>query len=405
MLHKMIPRFKPYFGWDEFRAAWAWGRPAVEEFEQKFARALQSKYALAFPYGRSGLYALLKARGIEGAEVIMPAYTCVVVPNAVLASGNIPRFVDISLADYNLDLDLLENAITDKTRAIISTSLFGYPGNARRLSEMIKRTGREILVFQDCAHSFGAAFEGKPVANEGDAAIFGLGINKMITSILGGMVTTNDESIYQSLREYRESRFSPGGFRKRLTRLIYLSLAFIALNDSLYRLVDFLEEKTSWLDFFTSDYDENEITMPRDYLARMVDLEARVGIEQLNKYPEILRRKEEMARYYDRHLQPIRDKVVLPPLMAGATYSHYVVRVPDRIKTIEAMYRKGIQLGWLIEYSVPEIPVYRQYKTGSYPNAYLCSQNTINLPLYPGLKKRDLDYIIKTFTEFFVCNS
>jgi dTDP-4-amino-4,6-dideoxygalactose transaminase len=400
----MIPRYKPYLGWEEFRAALAWGRPAVEEFEKKFARALQAKYALAFPYGRSGLYALLKSRGIEGAEVIIPAYTCVVVPHAVVASGNIPRFVDISLSDYNLDLDLLENAITDKTRVIIPTNLFGYPGNPRRLFEIINRTGREILVFQDCAHSLGATCQGKPVGNEGDAAIFGLGINKMITSVLGGMVTTNDENIRQSLREYRDSNFSPGNFRKRLTRSIYLSLAFMTLNDSLYRLVDFLEEKTPFLDFFTSDYDENKITLPKDYLERMVDLEARVGIEQLKKYPEILRRKEEMAGYYDRHLQPIKDKVVLPPLMVGATYSHYVVRVPDRIKTIEALRRKGIQLGWLIEYSVPEMPVYRQYKTGSYPNSYLCSQTTVNLPLYPGLKTRDLDYINKKFIEFFVCN-
>ena len=400
----MIPRYKPYLGWEEFRAALAWGRPAVEEFEKKFARALQAKYALAFPYGRSGLYALLKSRGIEGAEVIIPAYTCVVVPHAVVASGNIPRFVDISLSDYNLDLDLLENAITDKTRVIIPTNLFGYPGNPRRLFEIINRTGREILVFQDCAHSLGATCQGKPVGNEGDAAIFGLGINKMITSVLGGMVTTNDENIRQSLREYRDSNFSPGNFRKRLTRSIYLSLAFMTLNDSLYRLVDFLEEKTPFLDFFTSDYDENKITLPKDYLERMVDLEARVGIEQLKKYPEILRRKEEMAGYYDRHLQPIKDKVVLPPLMVGATFSHYVVRVPDRIKTIEALRRKGIQLGWLIEYSVPEMPVYRQYKTGSYPNSYLCSQTTVNLPLYPGLKTRDLDYINKKFIEFFVCN-
>ena len=398
----MIPRYKPYLGWDEFRAALAWGRPAVEEFEKKFARVLQAKYALAFPYGRSGLYALLKSRGIEGAEVIMPAYTCVVAPNAVVASGNIPRFVDISLSDYNLDLDLLENAITDKTRVIIPTSLFGYPGNPRRLSEIIKRTGREILVFQDCAHSFGATWQGKTVANEGDAAIFGLGINKMITSILGGMVTTNDEGICQSLRKYRDSNFAPGNFRERLTRIIYLSLAYMALNDSLYRVVDFLEEKTSFLNYFSSDYDENKITMPGDYLVRMADLEARVGIEQLRKYPEILRRKEEIARYYDRLLQPIKEKVVLPPLIPGATYSHYVVRVPDRIKTIEAMSRKGIQLGWMIEYSIPEIPVCRQYKTDSYPNTYLCSQATVNLPLYPGLKTRDLDYIVKNFIEIFI---
>ena len=403
-MRMMIPRYRPDLGWNELRAALAWGRPAVEEFEQKFARALQAKYALAFPYGRSGLYALLKSRGIAGAEVIMPAYTCVVVPHAVMASGNIPRFVDISLADYNLDLDLLENAITDRTRVIIPTSLFGYPGNPRRLSEISKRSGREILVIQDCAHSFGARGQGKPVGNEGDAAIFGLGINKMITSVLGGMVTTDNESIYQSLREYRDSNFAPGKFWKKLTRLIYLSLAYLALNDWLYRLVDFLEEKTPLLNFFTSDYDENKITMPGDYLVRMVDLEARVGIEQLKKYPEILRRKEEMARYYDRHLQPIKDKVALPPLIAGATYSHYVVRVPDRIKTIEAMYRQGIQLGWLIEYSLPEMPVYQPYKTGSYPNADLCSQTTINLPLYPGLKTRDLDYIIKKFTESIVCN-
>ncbi len=169
-----------------------------DEFEQAFARRFNVRYAIAYPYGRSALWALLKALDIQDAEIIQPAYTCVVVAHATLLSGNRPRFVDVSLHDYNMNLDQVEAAINERTRPILATHLFGYPLDIDRLDEIVRRAearyGHKIWVIQDCAHSFGGEWQGKPVVKAGDAALFGLNISKMITSIFGGMLATDDDT-------------------------------------------------------------------------------------------------------------------------------------------------------------------------------------------------------------------
>ena len=96
-----------------------------------------STTAIAFSSARSSIYAILKSLGIENAEIIMPAYTCVVVGHSILLSNNIPVFVDISLEDYNMDLKLLKNRISTKTKAVIATSLFGYPVRLDKISEIL----------------------------------------------------------------------------------------------------------------------------------------------------------------------------------------------------------------------------------------------------------------------------
>jgi len=165
----MIPRFKPHLGKEELLAA-LHPQGSVREFERAFAQHFEAKYSIAFSYGRSALWTLFKAMGIHGVEVIMPAYTCIVVAHATLLSGNIPRFVDISLYDYNMDLDQVERAINERTQVVIATHLFGYPLNLDRLDEIIRaaeiRWGHKIWVIQDCAHAFGARWQGKLVGNE-----------------------------------------------------------------------------------------------------------------------------------------------------------------------------------------------------------------------------------------------
>jgi hypothetical protein len=104
----MIPRFSPWLGWPEFFVLFKPNKGAVEKFEKEFAKSFQAVDAVAFPYGRSAQWAFFKAMGVENAEVIMPAYTCSVVAHAVTLSGNTPRFVDIDLHDYNMNLDEAE---------------------------------------------------------------------------------------------------------------------------------------------------------------------------------------------------------------------------------------------------------------------------------------------------------
>lgn len=385
----MIPRLKPCFGLEEIRAAFSRRSNAVSAFEESFAKTFGSRYALAFPYGRSALYALFKALSIENAEVIIPAYTCVVVPHAVVVSGNIPKFVDITLKDYNMDLDLLEEAITPKTRVIIPTHLFGYPMDTDRVNEIASRADRKILIIQDCAHSFGATFQGKYVCNQGHAAIYALEISKYISAVFGGMLITSDDDIYEQVKRYRDEHFTKPSPAKQFWKLMYLMAVYVAFNNTFYGFVNFLEENTPLLNRLTKYYREDRIDFPRDFGVHFGDLEARVGMVQLGKYPQIKQRRQQIAEYYNQQLQGV-EGIELPPIINGATYSHYVPRVENRREVMDRMRREGIQLGQLIEYSVPHMEAYRRYKDGEFPNSYLCSQTTINLANYPALIDKDL---------------
>ena len=140
----MIPRFKPSLNLREILRLFRLNRGAVERFEKEFAKKFQSIDAVAFPYGRSAQWAFLKALGIENAEIIMPAYTCSVVAHAVTLSGNEPRFIDIDLQDYNMNLDLAEAAINERTRVIIATHTFGYPQDLERLESMVEKAEKKI---------------------------------------------------------------------------------------------------------------------------------------------------------------------------------------------------------------------------------------------------------------------
>ena len=148
----MVPRFKPDLGWNELSKIFQTNRGAVRRFESHFAQTFEAKEAVAFPYGRSAQWAFFRAVGLTNTEIIMPAYTCSVVAHAVSLSGNSPRFIDIDLSDYNMDLDEAEAAINRKTGAIIATHTFGYPQDLNRLEDMVKkgeaRFGKKIWLMQ-----------------------------------------------------------------------------------------------------------------------------------------------------------------------------------------------------------------------------------------------------------------
>ena len=178
---------------------------AVLKFEKEFAKKFQAVDAVAFPYGRSAQWAFFKAIGISG-EVIMPAYTCSVVAHAVSLSGNTPRFIDIDLFDYNMNLQKAEDAINENTRAIIATHTFGYPQDLDRLEEMVRKAeekyGHKIWLMQDCCHAFGAEWKGRMIGTSGDVAVYAFNISKLMTCIFGGMLTFQDKDLAKKIRDW-----------------------------------------------------------------------------------------------------------------------------------------------------------------------------------------------------------
>jgi perosamine synthetase len=313
----MIPRLKPFLGKEELTALMRPITNSVQQFEIEFAKTFGSKYALAFPYGRSALWAFFKAMSISGAEIVQPAYTCSVVGHATVLSGNRPVFVDISSHDYVMNLDLFKKAITQNTRAVLPTHLFGYPMDIDSISEIVrnaeKRFGKRIYIIQDCAHSFEAEWKGRSVINAGDGALFGLNISKQITSIFGGMFTTNDAEIAGNMRLFRDTSFSEKTFFEKIKRTLYLPAAVMAFSNPVYGLTFWLQNNTPLLKHLTDAYHLDErIHFPPDFQKHLSSVEGCVGLAQLIKYPEIKARRRMIAEAYFDQLHLSHDWVMPP---------------------------------------------------------------------------------------------
>lgn len=379
----MIPRFKPWLGWPEFFALFKTNKGAVEKFEKKFAKSFQAADAVAFPYGRSAQWAFFKAMGVENGEIIMPAYTCSVVAHAVSLSGNTPRFIDIDLHDYNMNLDETEAAINENTRAIIATHTFGYPQDLDRLEAMVQRAeqrfSHKIWLMQDCCHAFGAEWKGRMIGTSGDVAVYAFNISKLMTSIFGGMLTFQDQALADKVRAWRDARYKKASWMKALQRRLYLLAVYVAFNEKIYGLTWWLQERTPLLNRLTKAYHlDDKIHFPPDYLDKMLEVEAAVGLEQLAKYPKIIEHRRERATNYHENLPRRGGGWIFPPIVTGATYSHYVVRVPEREPVMDEWASRGIQLGELIQYSIPLLPEYAGNSWGHCENAKEASNSTIN---------------------------
>jgi len=192
----MIARYKPYFSFEEIKSLLNQHENVIFEFERKFAEAVDSKYAITFPSGRSGLYSIFKALEISKGEVIIPAYTCIVVPPAILASDNVLRYVDISLGDYNMQIEDVQTVISKKTKAVVPTHMYGHFLDVKKLREVV---GEDILIIEDAAQ----AILTKNVGRFGDAAFYSFNFEKQIFTFGGGMVTTNNEEIYEKLVSFK----------------------------------------------------------------------------------------------------------------------------------------------------------------------------------------------------------
>jgi perosamine synthetase len=201
------------------------------------------------------------------------------------------------------------------------------------------------------------------------------------------MLTFQDQALADKVRAWRDANYQSAGWLKGIQRRLYLLAVYIAFNEKIYGLTWWLQEKTSLLNRFTKAYHLDEkIHFPPDYLDQMLEVEAAVGLKQLERYDDIISRRQSNAISYDEQLKR-REGWVFPPIRKGATYSHYVVRVPERKPVIDEWAAKGVHLGELIQYSIPLLPEYSKRKMGACQRAEKASLSTVNLPLSTSAKK------------------
>ena len=345
----MIPIAQPLIGEEEKQAVLAVldsGQLAqgavVEEFENNFAAWTGVKHAIATSNGTTALHVALLAHGIgEGDEVITSPFTFIASANSVLYTGARPVFVDIEPDTFNLDPNLIETAITPKTKAIMPVHLYGNPADITAIQEIANRHG--LAIIEDAAQAHGAKVRGQAVGSFGTGC-FSFYPTKNMTSGEGGMITTNDDALADLARLLRAH-----GARER------------------YR---------------------HELLA---YNFRMTDIHAAIGNAQLAKIDGWTRQRQQNAA---RLTELLGDAVVTPITRDWAehVYHQYTVRIAGgRGDLPERLAQQGVGTG--VHYPIPvhHQPMYRELGyTDSLPNAERAASEVLSLPVHPSVTESDL---------------
>jgi perosamine synthetase len=388
----MIPFYRPYFDHSELLAALRPGGGRAK-FESAVAGRLGVRYGIAFAYGRSGIVAALKALEIEQAEVILPAYTCEVMAQAVVASGNRPVFVDIDLADYNMDLGKIKNALSARTRAIIATYMFGYPTDVDAIRSIAD--DERIIIIEDRAQGMLSSFAGTAELR-GDIGLCSFGPNKQLSTVQGGMIVTNSYAHYEKIKAYRDShmdRRSVDFYAKPWMRLLASYVVFRQPTYGLLQRIGLM----GWNDRLDQSSDSPQPTLPRNYAATYMDFQGRIGLAQLNKLEIIVSKRRALAEMYDCELRDIAG-LRSAPMIPGATYAYYTLRIRqrDEINFPLRMLAQGVAVDQTYDYGVPLLKAYRIDARGEYPCARQAAREVVNLPIYPGLSTDNARYVAES---------
>lgn len=392
----MIRRCPPYLDSSDIVAAL---RPGVgrSDLESAVASRVGARYAVAFAYGHAGLIATFRALGLTGADVILPAYTCTVVADSVVASGNRPVFVDIDLADYNMRLDAMRAALTPQTRAIIATHMYGYPTDVNAIREAVG--GRGVLVMEDRALGL-LIFPPRTTGLQSDIALFSFGPAKHLFTVQGGIIATNSREFYEKVRTYRDREMSDLPvtlWAKRWVRLLLAYKPFI--RSALYPLRGAMGG-TVVSDQGSEGADSTTTLIEPDFATAYADFQARVGLSQLRKLDGILERRTALAQFYTRGLCDIPG-IVPAPIVPGANYSHYTMRVGrrDEVGFGQRMQARGVEVGQVYDHVLPFRERFRAYAKGRYPNTEQATREVVNLPIHPRLSMAEARFITECIRD------
>ena len=375
--------------WRQMARAWlshgSYDAPDVlSDYEQQFAKCCGVRHGISFGAGRMALYAILEAMDIgEGDEVIIPAFTCVVVPNAILYRGAHPVYVDIEPRFFNIDVQKVEAAITSRTKALFAQHTFGVACDVDALREIGRR--HELPVIEDGSHALGAVYKGKPAGSLTEVAFFSTDHSKVINTHLGGMATTNDDALASRLRKLQaDSPF----LDKRSTRRVLRSflLEYCLFSPHILWLGRTMHAVLGRLGFLFFFLDELKTTKPTTYPypCRLSSAQAQLGLLQLQDLQRNLAHRRQIADW-------LENKVAWYGLGADeindATWLRYSFLVRDRAK-FEAAFSKYFDLGiWftsVVSGRTRDLQAV-EYQPGSCPVAEHVVQHIVNLPTHPRI--------------------
>lgn len=362
----------------------------VKEFEDGFARLIGAKEAVAVSSGTDALalaLAVLYDFGARrGDEVILPALSFVATGNAVLQAGFTPVFVDIDRKTLNIDTSKIERAITERTKAILPVHLMGKPAEMDVISSIAKTRG--LYVIEDAAEAHGAAYKGGNVGTLGDMAAFSLYVAHIITTVEGGIVATDNKDFAEILRSLR----SHGRACKCESCVLNTASAYCPKRFK-----------------YGDDADIRFMFERIGFSSKMNELEAAVGIGNLEEYNDILGKRRKNLYYlmkefgrFNAYLSTIEKE---PYEEIGPHAFPIIVQKGakfTRNQLSDYLEKNGIDTRTLFSSIPTQCPGFSflGHKIGDFPNAEYIGENGIHIGVHQDLGKKECDYVIGIIEEF-----
>ncbi|MBU7592276.1 DegT/DnrJ/EryC1/StrS family aminotransferase [Metabacillus halosaccharovorans] len=330
----------------------------TELFEKQFIEHFRAKYAVAMNSGTSALHVAVKTLGLKtGDEVITTPYSFIASGNCLVYEGVKPVFVDIDPLTLNIDTTKIEQAITPRTKAILAVHIFGQPCNMDHIMEISKRFN--LYVIEDACEAIGATWNGYPVGLLGNAGVFAFYPNKQITTGEGGVLVTNEKSIYEMASALRNQGRSL---------------------------------KSEWLDHKYIGYNY-----------RMSELQAAVGLGQMERLNQILMKREEVAIRYKKLIDKYKIPVSTPKILPNCKVSWFVfiIILPKHVRrdrVINHLSHNGIQSKPYFPsiHLQPSFKNYFGFQVGQFPVCEMMSESTLAIPFFNNITLEEQTHIIET---------
>jgi len=371
-----IPLFKSYWEEDDIESVsriirrgtyWAAG-PEIQEFEQKIADFVGTTYAVSFNSGTSALHAALLSMGIsKGDEIVVPSFTFIATGNAPLFVNATPVFADIEEDTYGLDIDDVQQKITKKTKALMPIHYGGCScKNIQALRDLAD--DHHLLLIEDAAQSLGAKIKNQKVGTFGDASMFSLCQDKMITTGEGGLIVTDSRDYYEQLKLIRS------------------------------------HGRAETSDYFTSSELMDYINL--GYNFRMPTMIAALGLSQINKIQKTIRMRRSHAQYYTKKLKSVQN-ISLPSVSDDLyhVYQKFTIQVKNntRDNLREHLATQGIFSKAYFGLPIHLTKFYRDcfgYRENDLPTTEAMAHQVLSLPMFPSLTNQEIDYIADSIQSF-----
>lgn len=357
----------------------------MKKFKVEIAKKLNAEPSQISLYwkGRVGLYALLKANGIgKGDEVIIPAFTCVVVPNAIIYLEAKPIYVDVNLETNNTTLNHIKAKVTAKTKCIVIQNTFGLSSEIEEIVAFAKENN--IFTIEDCTHGFGGTYNGKPNGVFADASFFSTQWNKPFSTGIGGFVYLKNEKLAGKLEEVNQELISPS-FKEKLMLGTLIKARKYLLTPATYwtllRFYRFLSKKGIVVGS-SSGEEITSVTMPKNYFKGFSKTQAKEGLKGLKKLENLLETRRANAMLFNEFLKQNEKTYINEDLYANHSFLKFPILVKDRELFKTKAEKSSINLGdWFVSMIHPiskDFPVW-ELDVNEFPNAKEVSKKILNL--------------------------